>query len=161
MERENHDLERLRKQYAPLKNKYKLPDFTKLNEEFAIEKIQEKETEFLLREVRLLISDRIAGFLRFFELFLNPSMAPIFILSALKHLNPKNKESIERVYRELVVFELKSINLDTSYNELNEAEFIKEITRRWQEIKGDIGEISSLLQKIHTKEREKKGKYFG
>ena len=162
MKKEDNDLERLKKQYAPLRKKYKLPDFAKLNEDFAIEKIQEKETDFLLREIRLVISDRIAAFLRFFELFLNPAMAPIFILSALKHLGPKNKESIERVYRELVVFELRSISLDVAYNERKEADFVKEITKGWQSIKTEIQEVSELIQKIHSKAKEKKKKsYYG
>lgn len=155
-------LDKIKKQYEPLKKKYKLPEFSKLNEEFEIEKIQEKETDFLLREIRRAMSDKIAAFLRFFELFLNPQAAPIFVLTSLKNLTTKEKETIENLYRELVKMELASVNLDVSYNEAKEAKFLIEVMKKWQEMKSEIQEIANSILKFQAKNGEKKGKsYFG
>lgn len=157
-----HNLERIKKQYEPLKKKYKLPEFSKLNEEFEIEKIQEKETDFLLREIRRAISDKIAAFLRFFELFLNPQAAPIFVLTSLKNFTVKEKEAIENIYKELVKLELVSVSLDISYKESKEGQFILEALKKWQEMKPEIQEIADSIVKFQGKVGEKKGKsYFG
>lgn len=155
-------LEKIKKQYEPFKKKYKLPEFSKLNEEFEIEKIQEKETDFLLREIRRTISDKVAAFLRFFELFLNPQTAPLFVLTSLKNLTTKEKEMIENLYKELVTLELVSVSLDIKYDESKEARFILESMKKWQKMKTDIQEITNSIINFQNKSIEKKGKsYFG
>ncbi|UZE93895.1 MAG: hypothetical protein IB618_03990 [Candidatus Pacearchaeota archaeon] len=152
----------LKKEYEKYRKKYKLPRFSELNQEFEIEKIQEKETEFLLREIRRAISDKIAAFLRFFELFLNPTTAPVFILALLKTLNVRDKELVEKIYHNLVAFELTAITLDIVYNEKKEAEFIRYIFKKWQGFKKELIEFSRVIERTKTKAREKKRKsYFG
>lgn len=156
------DLGEVKKQYELLKKKYKLPEFSKLNEEFEIEKIQEKETDFLLREIRRAMLDKVAAFLKFLELFLNPQLAPLFILTSLKNFAPKEKDSIEKVYKELANTELFSIDLDINYNEDKEAKFIRETFKKWQELKPQLQEVSEAILQIQKKSSEKKNKsYFG
>lgn len=162
MKTKNAALEILKKQYEPLKKKYKLPEFSELNKEFEIEKIQEKETDFLLREIRRAISEKMAAFLKLFELFLNPQAAPLFILTSLKNLTLKEKEMIENIYKELVKLEIISINLDIEYNEKEEVKFIIEAMKKWKEIKLFAKEIVDFLIKFQNKNTEKKEKsYFG
>ncbi len=157
-----NNLEKIKKQFEPLKKKYKLPEFSKLNEEFEIEKIQEKETDFLLREIRRAISDKISAFLRFFELFVNPQAAPVFVLVSLKNLSSKEKEIIERAYKELVSLELAAVSLDISYNEAQEAQAILRVMKKWQELKPELEEVTTAILKVQEKSGEKKGKsYFG
>jgi hypothetical protein len=154
-------LEELKKQYSPFQKKYKLPDFSKLNEDFDIEKAQEKETEFLLREIRREITDKVAAFLRFFELFLNPQAAPLFVLGMLKNLNLHEKEIIGKIYKELVALEIEAVNLDIKYNEIDEARFIKGSFKKWQGMKPELERIGNSLRKIQTKEPKGKRSYFG
>lgn len=154
------NLEQIKKKYESLRKKYGLPSFNKLNEEFEIEKVQEKETDFLLREIRRATTEKIAAFLHFFELFLNPVTAPLFVLVSLKELTASDKELIESIYRQLVNIELTSIALDMAYNEKKEAQFIKQITEKWQELKTELQEFSALLLKIQTKQKEKRS-YLG
>ena len=153
-------LEELKKQYSKLAKHYGLPKFETLNREFEIEKIQGRETEFLLREIRHVISERIAAFLHFLELFLNPTTAPIFILNSLKALNSADKELIEKLYKELARIELNSIALDLNYNDKKEAAFIKNITKKWQELKSELEAFGSLLIKISPKQEKRKA-YVG
>ncbi len=155
-------LDILKKEYKKYQKKYKLPDFSDLNQEFEIEKIQEKETEFLLREIRRAISDKIAAFLRFFELFLNPQAAPVFILAVIKTLNNQDKVVIEKIYHTLVNFELTSITLDINYNEKKEAEFIKYIFKKWRNLKDELNKFSKIIERIKIKEKKENRKnYFG
>jgi len=153
-------LSNLKNQYEPLKKKYSLPEFSKLNQEFEVEKIQENETDLLLREIRRSMSERIAAFLHFIELFLNPTAAPIFLLSAMKSISERDKELIEKLYRELAVVELSSVALDVTYNEKKEAAFIKDISKMWHDVKPDLEDFSKLLIKLSPK-AEKRNGYVG
>lgn len=153
-------LAELKRGYAKFQERYKLPKFEQLNREFKIEKIQEYQTEFLLREIRLAISERITAFLHFLELFLNPTVAPVFILAALKELGASDKELIERLYKELVAIELNSVILDLSYDEKKEAAFIKETAQKWQALKPELQAFSELLLRL-SPAKERKKSYVG
>ena len=159
--KEKDSLEKLKKEYEKLRKKYKLPSFQQLNEEFEIEKFQEKQTDFLLRNIRRTMTDKVAAFLHFFEMFLNPSAAPIFVLAVLKKLTAKDKGVIEGIYNQLVSLELRSLALDMAYDEKKECEFIKKSVKIWQELKPSLQEFSDLLIRIQPKQKEGRKNYFG
>ena len=77
-------LEELKKDYLILQKKYKMPSFKELNEEFDIEKAAEHETDCLIREIRKAIMDKVIAYLRFVEMLLNPSNAPMFFFALVK-----------------------------------------------------------------------------
>jgi hypothetical protein len=151
----------LKKKYEPLMKKYKLPSFSELNKEFEIEKTQEHETDFLLREVRKDVGEKVGAFLRFLETILNPVMGPVFILNAIKNLSSRDKELIRENYEILVDLEIKAISLDVIYDEKKEAEFIKEAYKKWQGIKPDIKEIIDSLRKAQSIKEDKRKSYLG
>src|SRR3989344_8012233 len=124
MKQEN-SLSELIKKYNQLKEKYELPEFSKLNETFDIEEI-DSETELILRKIRKNVGEKMANYSRFTEIILNPSNAPIFFFKILKKLDNADKDSLSKIYELLGNYELKSLSLDIDYNEKNEAEFIKE-----------------------------------
>jgi hypothetical protein len=155
-------LELLKKEYGKLEKKYSLPKFKFLNEDFDIERISEKETDFVLREARKAIMDKVLAYLRFTELLLNPQSAPMFFFSLIKSLNPSDKNLVERIYKKIAEYELEVIGLDNIYSEKKEAEFIKKIHREWQEIKKDVDELVQIMNK-NWKQKSKKieREYFG
>lgn len=157
------DLDALKQNYEILRKKYKLPSFDEINKEFDIEKLQEKESDFMLREIRRCIGDKIAAFLRFFEMLVNPQTAPIFILYGLKSLAFEEKNKIEKIYRELAMIEINLINLDIEENEKEEAEIIKTSLKKWNELKPSLKEVNSILRKIiqGKTEKTKEKSYFG
>jgi len=135
--------------YKPLQEKYQLPEFSKMNELFDIEDI-DPETEFLLRKVRRTISEKIANYIRFIEIILNPSNAPMYFFKLLKKLDSEDKESLSKLYESLGNTELKMLSLDLDYNEDNEAKFIKENYNTLQkEIKE---EFSKVIEKLNNGE---------
>ena len=140
-------LEELKKEYAKLQKKYSLPSFEKLNEEFDIEKIAENETDFLLREVRKAIMDKVINYLRFIEMLLNPSNAPMFFLSLIKGLNSQDKRILERMYEKLGTLEIDVICLDCKYNEKDEADFIKKLTKEWKDISDEMIKLTEILKR--------------
>jgi len=148
-------LEKLKKDYDKLRAKYKLPDFQELNEEFDIEKVAENETECLLREIRKAIMDKAIAYLRFIEMLLNPSNAPLFFLALVKGLTSQDKRILERLYDKIGHFEIDAIELDCRYNEKDEAEFIKKITREWKTIREDMMKLVEVLRRNWSQKSKK------
>lgn len=152
----------LKKEYLVLQKKYGLPGFEELNRDFSVEKIAESETEILIREVRKSVGDKLMGYMRFIENLINPTNAPMFIFSIIKLIEPEEKKKLGDIYKELMKKEMKFIELDLDFNEIKEAEFIKDSFKFWQATKK---EMLSLVEKINDKwddksEANNKG-YFG
>lgn len=155
-------LEKIKKDYEKLKSKYNLPAFTQLNDEFEIDRVSERETENLLREVRKAMAEKIVAFLRFFETMLNPSNAPFFIFSIIKNLSNSDKKIIEEVYEALCDFEISALELDVDYSEKKEAEFIKQGMKKWKEVKPKMIELCGEIKRAWKTSSEKHEKgYFG
>lgn len=156
------DLENMKKEYSKIQKKYALPGFDELNKEFNIEKNAELETDYLIREVRKSISDKLVGFMRFIESLLNPVNVPMFIFYITKNLRLEDKKKLTKVYKELSKNEVLLIEADTKFSERNEAEFIKKSYRLWKEIQEDILNILEVIKKNWDNEFEAESKgYFG
>ena len=155
-------LSKLKKDYEKLRAKYKLPSFQELNVEFEIEKLQDRETDFLLRQARRVMIEKIAVVLRFLEIMVNPAegQTPLYVFSVIKNISPDMKKIIEKIYKELTVIELNSLSLDIDYDKKNEAKFIKDVAARWPSIKKDLKEITKKLGVVWTHEKMHDG-YFG
>ncbi|MDD5192240.1 MAG: hypothetical protein PHH54_05875 [Candidatus Nanoarchaeia archaeon] len=155
------DLDDVREEYNQFKKKYDLPEFNKLNEVFDIEDLIEYESEFLLRRIRKIISERISGYLRFFEIILNPSNSPIFFFKIIKKLNNDDREKLNKIYERFGNLEIGLIKLDLDYDEKKEAEFIKDIFNVFSEIKPDILSVIDKMLDGGSREEKDKSSYFG
>jgi len=156
------NLKELKKKYAVFKDKYGLAEFSELNMFFDIEELEDCETDFFLRRIRKIISERIAGYLRFFEVILNPSNAPIFFFKLIKKLEEKDKEVLGRVYEKLGNLEIEIVRLDLDYSEEKEAKFIKEVFDVFLEIKGNVLQmVDKMVNGGNETSKKEKGSYFG
>ena len=155
-------LEKLKSDYDTVREKFNLPSFSQLNEEFEIERIAEHETDMLLREIRKAITEKAVAFLRFLELMINPTAAPFFLLSVIRYLGASDKKLVQEIYRKVCEFEIKAIALDMKYNEKAEAAFIKESLKKWQAMHSEFQEMSKAIDKAWNASFEKKERsYFG
>ena len=154
-------LNRLKNQYAVFKRKYKLPDFKRLNEDFEIEKLQEHETDFLLREVRRAIVEKMSAVLKFLEIIINPTEnSPAFVFAMVKEIKPETKKMIETMYKELSTIEISSIMLDLDYIEKEEARFIRDQSKKWNKTRKDLKVLIKNLDSMWKGEKHHKS-YFG
>jgi hypothetical protein len=150
----------LKKEYEKYKDKYKLPEFHELNEVFDSEEI-EIETEFFLRRLRKLIAERIDGYLRFLEIIINPSNAPMFFFRVINRLSEAEKAELTKLYEQLGDLELESIRLDLDYNEKKEAEFIKNVFNEFGKIRPSLlGILENMINGDDKKKTEERS-YFG
>lgn len=156
------NLKELKENYKEIQEKYNLPAFERLNEDFHIEKIAENETELLIREVRKFIADRLFNYLRFIESFLNPVNVPMFVFSVIKIITSKEKEKLTEIYKKLAKIEVDLIELDIQFSEQKEAQFIKESYKIWQDIKEDMLNIIKMIKNNWDNKNETDSKgYFG
>lgn len=159
---EESELKKLEKEYEKIRKKYSLPGFENMNNDFDIERLQEKETLNLIREVRRTIMEKNSAYLRFCEMFMNPSHAPLFFLGLSKNLGDEEKKLVNEVYLRLGKFEIKSFELDNIYDEKKESEFIRNFYKEWQEIKNNFEKImASLEQAWERKAEQRNERYLG
>lgn len=162
MSKKESQLNEVKKNYRKFQEKYNLPDFEKLNEDFQIEKIAENETDYLLREVKKAMADKFYNYLRFTETLLNPVNAPVFIFSIIKLIEAEKKKKLNEIYKKLAKNEIRIIEVDLVYSEKKEAEFIKESYELWQEIKEELLDIIKNVKGNWNSKLEGKSKgYFG
>jgi hypothetical protein len=159
---EEWNIRKLKEAYLILLNKYNLPAYEKLNEDFQIEKAAEYETEFVLKEIREIITNKFLNYLRFIESILNPSNSPMFMFAVVKTLGAEEKEKLTELYKKIAKIEVDLIELDLEYSERKEAEAIKKYYEMWQNIKKDFMVIVEVIKKNwDNKIEEDKGNYLG
>jgi hypothetical protein len=154
-------LAKLKKDYKKLQEKYKLPSFEKLNEDFGIERASDSESDFTLKEIRKQISEKVYNYLRLVETLINPVNAPMSIMSIVKAFGVAEKEKLVEIYKKLVKSEWELIAIDLEFSEKKEAEFIREIYGIWQGVKKDVVEVIDAVSKNwERKTQNTNRKYF-
>ena len=152
MTKEKSALDKLKKDYAKLHKKYKLPSYEDLNIFFDIEELAAKETDMLLRNIRRKITEKTNSYLRFAEIFLNPQQAPLFFMILGKNLSVEGRKTLNDMYIDLGIIELKHFRGETKYSEKSEAKTIKEVFKIWK----GINEKSLILADLFDESWEKK-----
>jgi len=162
MPKEENKLEKLKKDYAKIRKKYGLPEFNRLNEDFGIEKASESESDFVIREIRRIMIEKVYNYFSLIETLLNPSNTRMSLMSAAKTLGVEDREKLSRIYKKIASIEIELIEVDVDFSEKREAEFVKEIYKTWQEIKEDILHTARTIKKNWNNKSESVGKgYFG
>jgi len=148
--------------YNELRQKYELPEFEKMAEDFDIEKTIEKESVFLIREIRRAINEKIMAYLHLFETLVNPSAPPMFVFSLLRNIPIKDKDTIKETYKTLSKTQIEIMKLDTIYNINAEIKFINETFNMWQKLKPTIYKIIENFESSFKEEDTSKDRsYFG
>ncbi len=156
------DLATLKKRYAEIQKKYKLLPFSKLNEDFEIDKI-DKETERIARAIRKAMIDKIVNSLNFLEMLLNQMNAPRLYLPFLRTMTPEDRKLIDEMYSKLGLLSILSLELEIDPSEKKEAEAIKKISQVWNSIKPDFKKIVEKIKNPVSSQAvvKKEKSYFG
>ena len=125
----------LKEKYDKLKAKYNLPDFDSMNSDFEISSLE--DGEFLLREVRRKIFDKLDKFSKVLESILQPE-AVISDMQECHAFNEKQKTQIYNMFKKLMYF--KHLSTETAIEETDElsAVFISAAFDEWQNMKKDF-----------------------
>lgn len=141
-EKDKEKLEKLKAEYEKLRQKYKLPSFDELNNEFEIYDI--KPISFIIREIRRTIVRRIEDILGLINPILNPNPQSLHSLIETKIFEKQDIESMFEFYKRL--FQLAHKGITKSFEtEANEAEWINEVWKAWPEIKKETHSYSKKI----------------
>ena len=154
------DLETLKKEYAVLAKKYKLPVFEKLNQDFEIDRIT-IQSDCLVRAVRKVMMEKVVGWLRFFEMVMNPASAPRIFHQYIKNMSVDEKNLIEIIYNSLGEINMKALGLEVEYSEKEEAAMIKFIVERNDELKPKLKKVIKGVIEPNESGVKKERNYFG
>jgi hypothetical protein len=155
------NLEKLKKDYEVIREKYSLPMFGEINKEFQIEGICECETEYLIREVRKFVAEKIANYIRFIESLLNPSGVQLFVFSIIKSLNTEDRSKLTEVYKKLAEIQIDLVELDIKFDEQKEADFVKKSLKLWESVQPELlGLVQEVRNKIDNKFEVNNKGYF-
>lgn len=156
-----NSIEILKNSYKKLSDKYNLPSYKELDEDFDINKVDSVE-DTLLRDIRKIMFGKFASVLNFIELLLNPSNGSMFHMYMVKGINSDEKNILNKLFESLGAIEIESFSLDIDYSEKNEAIFIKESFEKWQLMKPELNKIINSIKQEWKKSSSKKEKsYFG
>jgi hypothetical protein len=150
----------IEEEYEKLRKKYDLPEYEKLIEDFEVEKIGEKETEFVAREIRRTINEKIAAYIHLFETLINPTSPPMFVFRILKNMTEKEKEKMQEIYKDLSKTQIEIMKLDTIYKESEEAKFISKTFILWQKTKPEAYKIFESFEKNFENGNKSKGRSY-
>jgi len=153
-------LERFKKEYEIARKKHKLPKYEEINDDFEIEKLCDKETDFLIRNIRREMLEKMANYMRFLEALMNPSNAPFLFMALGNQVAEKEKKIIGDLYSKFGKYFIKSVELDNESSEKQEVELILEICKEWKEIKKDFKELAATFNASFERKKEKKAKNY-
>ncbi len=130
--------------YEKLQKKYGLPDFGELDREFEISTIDEEN--FLLREIRRKINDRIKLFCEVLERIMQPdqNMAD---LHEVKEFSYAEIADLFILYRKLMSSGRDALISGIERNEKRDAQFINDFYKEYPEIKKSMSAIAERLKK--------------
>ncbi len=160
MKSDESNLVKLKEEYEKLKQKYSLPEFKFMNENFEIEQICVEDTELLLKRIRKQTMDKISSGIRGLEMFLNPQNAPVFIFNIIKTFSQPDKEIIDNIYHKFAEFEIQAFGLENKYNEEAEADFVKKVAKEWIDICDDFDRLFKSMRANYKQESKKNEKSY-
>lgn len=150
----------IKEEYNILKKKHSLPDFEVIDKAFEISVIE--DTKLLMPCIRKRINEKINYFCEILEDLLHPN-TDLRSLNECRFFDDSEKLKMFKIYKELMVLNRTGTSLHIENNEKEDAEFIKEIARKWKDIKKDMSNITNKLKNSWKKEIEGSSKleYLG
>lgn len=131
--------------YAGLARKYKLPAYEALNQEFEIETLE--DTNFLLRNIRTKISEKMEFCIKLLASILQPEQN-ITDLQECKMFNDEQKKKIYSLYKNLMVQMRFAGVLSMASTEKEEAAYLAAFYVEWSAKNGYRDQLRKILQTL-------------
>ena len=139
----------IEKEYTSLAKKHKLPDYKKVNNEFEISNLE--EDEFVLRNVRRKIGEKLDFFVKQIEVILQPENT-FTNLYECKAFSEEEKDKLLNILQKLMQHIRASLVVHALSDDKQDAKFISDVMKDWDKIKKDLTGFSVKLKKAWEKE---------
>ncbi|MAG07916.1 hypothetical protein CMO89_00415 [Candidatus Woesearchaeota archaeon] len=142
--------EHLKRKYNYLKTKYSLPAFGKLDMEFELSSID--KDDFLLRDIRKKMIEKIDFFCEIIEGSLQPDTASLASMHECKFFEDEEKERLYALYKRLMLLNRSAILLGINSKDDEEAEFINSVFNEWPKFQEEILAYAKKMKDCWEKE---------
>ena len=150
----------IKKEYKKLEKKYKLPNFEKLDKEFEISTLE--TDEFLIRNIRRRINNKLTFFTQIFDSVLFPNPNSLISIHESKSFLEEEKNKMMKFYNKLMILERTSILFDVDPDDKKEAQYINKLFKEWSGIKEKTNKLVEKMKSSWKDEDKKiKNHYFG
>lgn len=139
----------IKEEYSKLKDKYNLPDFQEIDDEFEISLIDSEV--FLLREIRRKISERFNKFSKILESILQPE-AVISDMQECHIFNEEEKNKVYSLFKKFMFFRHLSTEASIECTDESNADFINSAFEEWNKMKPEIKDIVQKLRECWKKD---------
>jgi len=154
---------KIKEEYDKLKGKYYLPIFEEINNEFEISTIENEE--FLLREIRRKIGEKIEEHIKILESLLQPDTVSLSDLYEYRFFSDEERKDIFKLFRDLVSFHRFSIETSINENNKKTSGFINSFWKEWPQMKSEFLVFIKKIKEDWLKETkiidDDKGGYLG
>lgn len=154
---------KIKEEYEKLREKYNLPHFKEIDNEFEISTIDKEG--FLLREIRRKIIEKIELYIKILESLLQPDTISLSDIYEYRFFNDEEKRNIFKLFRNLMVFHRFSIETSIDEDDKKTVEFINDFWKEWDKIKKEFSGFIKKLKEEWLKESniidDEKGGYLG
>ncbi len=147
------------KHYEDMKQKYNLPESTKLEAYFHVEEEDDKTT--VLLEISKKIQEKINTYLNLMEELLNPETISHSHEAGV--FDEEEKKVILRIYQKMHYLSRKKLLMDIEYDEESYAGFIDEACKSYESMAEDLKTVLKKVKDSWNRSENKKIalSYFG
>jgi len=134
--------------YKELKIKYVLPEYKELDFEFEID----EDAKFILREIRRKINSKVHAYLDIIQGVLQPETSDFTQMYEMNFVSESKKLKLLKFYKKLMKISRWSDEIAMTFNEEQEATFIKKIYSEWTSIKEEMLKLIKTMKESWDKE---------
>ena len=147
--------------YEKLKKRFDLPDYSEVNNELEVSSLESED--FLLRQVRKKISERIESITTELGSILQPSAESLVDMHECRFFDDKEKKRMVDIYKKLMILRRHALEADVEHDDKADAAVINEFFKAWKELKKDVLSFIRKMKSCWEKETEMEEKleYFG
>lgn len=137
--------------YDGAKKKYSLPDYSEIDYEFDLGKVDEYRD---LKGIRRKISEKLESYCKVIEEAVQPdgSFSSIY---ETRFYTEKDKDLALKLFRKMMIIYKESIRLNLNFGDEEDAKFIASTYSFWKGIKPELSETLNKLKEGWVKEDDK------
>ena len=150
----------IKEEYTKLK--LPLPRFEDLDNEFEISNASIKNKNFLLRNIRRRVNEKVIFYCRIIEGLIYPNSNNIIGMIEIKFFDEEEKNEISKLYKKLMQFERESLAIDVNPDDKKDVEYMNTVFKQWKQYKEELIKITRKMKDSWKMQEETtKDSYFG
>jgi hypothetical protein len=157
----SHGDSMIKETYEKLKKKFNLPDYEEVNNELEISSVESED--FLLRQIRKKISERIETITTELGSILQPSAESLTDMHECRFFDDKEKKKMIETYKKLMIISRTGLEAEIGCDDRKDADMINNFFKEWKSLKKDVLAFMKKMKTCWEKETEieEKLEYFG